>query len=251
MTRIPDGYAQFRVGSADVVAIVSMAPLVAETLAESTLYEYAAQHPRARPLSGRGVAYVVPLPDGVTCVVVRHSRHGGLFAPVTGDRFLRPSRAPRELETSLRLAALGIKTPQLVAYAVYPAGPLLCRSDVATCEIARSRDLALCLLGQIDDAGKRDVLGATARLIAAMTQSGVRHPDLNLKNVLLTASPTGETEAYVLDVDRVEFGKAGDSAITAANVARLSRSARKWRDLYGANITDADLAWLSAEVERQ
>ena len=250
MPHLPNGYSRFRVGRADVVAVDALATLVAEALTESTLYEYAAQHPRARPLSGRGIAYVVPLPDGVTCVVVRHSRHGGVFAAITGDRFLQPSRAPRELETSIRLAGLGIKTPQLVAYAVYPAGPMLCRSDVATSEIARSRDLALCLLGQIDDAGKRDVLSATARLIAAMTRAGVRHPDLNLKNVLLTASATGETEAYVLDVDRVEFGKAGDPAITTANVARLSRSARKWRDLYGANITDADLTWLMAEVAR-
>ena len=97
-------------------------------------------------------------------MVVRHSRHGGLLAPVTGDRFLAPTRAPQELATSLRLIDAGVSTPEIIAYAVYSAGGPFRRSDIATREVEGGRDLAA-LLG--DPAARRDVpevFDATARL---------------------------------------------------------------------------------------
>ena len=57
-----------------------------------------------------------------TRAVVRHNRHGGLFAPVTRDLFLPPTRAPHELRTALRLTALGVPTPPVLMYGVEPAG---------------------------------------------------------------------------------------------------------------------------------
>jgi 3-deoxy-D-manno-octulosonic acid kinase len=248
---LPPGYARFQYQQADVVCLEPLAEALREALHEGTLYTFAAQHPRARALTGRGVAYAVTLPDGVTSVVVRHSRHGGLLAPITGDRFLAPTRAPHELDASHRLLAAGIPTPEFVAYAVYPAGPWLRRSDVATREIPRGRDLALALLGPVDESSKRTVLEATARLLRAMGAAGVRHPDLNLKNVLLSPAGNGKdrTEALLLDLDRVSFGAPGDSRIADANLQRLARSARKWRDLYGAAVDEDDLAAL-AEMSR-
>lgn len=245
---LPDGYARFRVGSSEVVALVAAAEAVREALHEGTLYEYAARHPRAREFTGRGVAYAVPLPDLVTQVVVRRSRHGGFLAPVTGDRFLAPTRAPRELRSAVRLAACGVRTPELVAYATYPAGPLLRRSDVATREVPRGKDLAVALLNPPPGDAKRELLRAAAALVAALGRCGARHPDLNLKNVLLAPGSAGRTEAWVLDVDRVTFGRAGDPAVTRANLERLTRSARKWRELYGAAISDAELAQLAEDV---
>ena len=47
-----------------------------------------------------------------------------------------------ELEMSLELRRLGVPTPEVVAYALYPPGGLLQRSDVCSREIAGSRDLA-------------------------------------------------------------------------------------------------------------
>src|SRR5206468_7012947 len=118
-------------------------PALRAALEGGTLYAYAAQHASARPLSGRGVAFAVPLPNGER-VVVRHNRHGGLLAPLTGDRFVAPTRAPYELAVSLRLTKHGVPTPEIVAYAVYRAGPLpfLRRSDVASREVRDSSDLA-------------------------------------------------------------------------------------------------------------
>jgi Lipopolysaccharide kinase (Kdo/WaaP) family len=247
--RVPPGYIRFRHHDADVVCLEAIADIVREAMQEGTLYAYAAQHPRARALTGRGVAYAVTLPDGNTSVVVRHSRHGGLLAPVTQDRFLPPTRAPHELAVSLRLATTGIPTPEVVAYAIHPAEPFLRRSDVVTREVPRSRDLAVALLGPVDDAARRAMLEATARLLRLLGDAGVRHPDLNLKNVLLApAGDGGSYEAWLLDLDRVRFGRAGDAAIAEANFSRLARSARKWRDLYGAAIDEADLTALGEAV---
>lgn len=247
---VPAGYVCTRVGDADVVVLSALERVVREALSDGTLYAYAEAHPRARPLTGRGIAYAVPLPDAVTQVVVRRARHGGLLAPLTGDRFLAP-RASSELAIALRLAAAQIRTPEVVAFATYPAGPLLRRSDVATREVPRSRDLAVALLGSPDATAKRAMLDATAALFAALTRAGARHPDLNLKNVLLAPAPGGGFDAYVLDVDRIIFGPAADPGVTAANLRRFDRSARKWRELYGASIDDADLTWLAAAVSRR
>lgn len=249
---LPAGYERFREGRAEVVALAAAAGPVREALrdaegvhgADGTLYGYAQRHPRARAMAGRGTAWAVPLPDERTHVVVRRSRHGGLLAPVTGDRFVAPTRAPHELRTAVRLAEASVRTPQVVAFAVYPAGPLLRRSDVATREVMRGRDLAVSLLNPVDAAGRRALLGATAELLAALARAGARHPDLNCKNVLLAPGGAG-VQAWVLDVDRVTFGRPGDPRIARANLERLARSARKWRDLYGAAIDEADLAWLA------
>jgi hypothetical protein len=155
---------------------------------------------------------------------------------------------------AMRLAKAGVLTPELVAYAVYPAGPLLRRSDVATREIRDSRDLAALLTGT-DDGERRAGLDATAALIGALSAAGARHHDLNVKNVLLARTAKGGRaasafRAYVLDVDRVEFGRPGDSRITENNLDRFARSARKWRELYGARVDEGDLARVAASVRR-
>lgn len=244
---MPAGYARFAMGDAQVIVLEALAPEIREVMADGTLYEYGQSHPRARKLMGRGIAYAVPLPDGVTQVVIRRSRHGGLFAPVTRDRFLGSTRAPGELATSLRLRASDVQTPELVAYATYPAGVLLKRSDVATREIIGGRDLAFVLIGSPSAAIKRAALDATALLLAKLCATGARHPDLNLKNVLL-ARHNGELTAFVLDVDRVTFGRRSRDAITEANLRRLEHSARKWKQLYGADVDAADFARLRARV---
>src|SRR4051812_8165519 len=177
MTRAPAGYTRFLQGTADVVALGACAEAVRRAVGARSLYDYAASHPGRRELRGRGAAYAVPLPDGETRVVVRHSRHGGLLAPVTGDRFLPPTRAPNELRTALRLAESGVATPQVIAYATYPAGTLLRRSDVATREVAGGADLGALLAAATPAAVRASIWQATAELLHALERAGARHPD--------------------------------------------------------------------------
>jgi tRNA A-37 threonylcarbamoyl transferase component Bud32 len=245
---VPSGYERLLLGHAVAIARADLAPnvrraLIAADGTRSTLHEYAATHPRARHMQGRGAAYAVPLPQRHEQVVVRHNRHGGVFGRLRGDRFLSPTRAPHELSVSLKLRKLGVQTPEIVAYALYPPGGLLQRSDVCSREIPNSRDLAEVLLH--DSASERAAaLAATAALVAALAHASARHHDLNAKNVLLNYE-----SAYVLDVDRIQIGGEPQTVLWA-NLTRLSRSLRKWRDQFGAHVSERDIGILESESRR-
>ena len=244
---LPPGFERLLLGHAIAVARSDVAASIRAALlgadgTRSTLYEYAARHPGARQLQGRGTAYAVTLPQSPVRVVVRHNRRGGLFASILEDRFLPPTRAPQELEVSLALSRLGINTPEIVAYALYPGG-LFQRSDVCSREIPASRDLSHVLTGE--GAGERGAaLLATAQLVAGLARVGARHHDLNAKNVLLTLEA-----AYVLDVDRVTLGGKPDATLDA-NLKRLTRSLRKWRDHFHARISEHDISELETNARR-
>jgi 3-deoxy-D-manno-octulosonic acid kinase len=232
---VPPGYVALSEGGTEGALLATLERPLRAALAGGSFYGYAEHHPQARPLAGRGVAYAVPLPDGEANVVVRRSRHGGLLAPITGDRFFGRTRAPTELEISLTLARRDVLTPEVVAYATYPAGGIWRRADVATREIPRSQDLlAFLVAGELDD--RQGAFVATRRLLTSLTDAGARHPDLNIKNILLARDANGTVEAYVLDVDRVWFDEPGSARVTEANRRRLRRSAAKHAGEYGLDF---------------
>ncbi len=235
--RIPPGYVRFEVGKVEAVANESVAVMIKEALGAGSLYEYAARHPDRRELNGRLPAYAVPLPNGGPQIVVRRSHHGGLLANLTRDLFLTPTRAPYELLASLVLGRAGIATPPVLAYAIYPAGPILRRSDVATLEVAGA-DLGAWLIAPDATSTAERWLGPVAELLKGLTRAGAWHPDLNVKNILLTTDDTGAVRAFLLDVDRIEFHLPDDPTVRAANFNRLERSLRKWRSRAATAIDD-------------
>jgi hypothetical protein len=240
---LPAGYEAFEVRGARVAALASLAAPVREALAAGTLYEWAAHRAGARPLAGRGTAWATALPTGDE-VVVRHSRHGGLLAPLTGDLFLPPSRAPRELATAVRLARAGVATPEVAVCAVYPALGVFCRADVAT-RTLEGADFPAAWRAAADEPARHAILDATATLLRALQHAGAAHPDLNLKNVFLAGSGSRVT-AFVLDVDRITFGPSDDPALAGRNIARVVRSARKWRERWGLPIGEDHIVRLAA-----
>lgn len=244
-TSLPNGYVALSARAARAVGLETLRAPLEQALGAGSFYAFAARDPQARTLAGRGIAYAVTLPDGAARVVVRRSRHGGLLAALTGDRFTAPTRAPRELATAIRLTAAGVPTPEIVAFATYPAGPFR-RADVVTREIAGAADLPSVLAEPVSDDQRLTVLAAVARLIARLTIAGARHPDLNIKNILIQRSATGHVLAFVIDVDRVWFDQPGTSRVTERNIARLSRSARKWRRAGALDLAETDMGWLSA-----
>jgi hypothetical protein len=243
---VPTGYDRVMVRGIQLVARSEVSPDLQSALADGSLYEYAARQPGARALAGRAVAYAVALPSGER-VVVRHNRHGGLLARVTGDVFLPPTRAPLELTIALRLSRAGVSTPDLLGYAIYPAGPVLRRSDVVTREIANARDLATELQSHGDETRRRAVLDSTTELIRSLVRAGAVHHDLNLKNILIVDGAT-RPSALVLDVDRVEFRSASTPEVAAANLRRFLRSARKWQHLHQLHFLPGELDRLGLEV---
>src|SRR2546423_4122091 len=225
-------YERFEVGGARVVAAVGCAAGIREVLNEERLYEFAARQADAIPLVGRAPVFAINLPGSCGRVVVRHNMRGGWMAKVSKDLFVLPTRGFRELIASLRLRANGVSAPEVVAYVSYPKNWVLRRSDVATREIANGHDLSVALAKVTDHAHRVMVLDAIAKLLRALTHAGAHHPDLNLKNVLLTAGEGEGLDAYVLDVDRVRFSSPGSPLVAKANLDRLIRSLRKWRDLH-------------------
>lgn len=244
MSRPPDGYVRYLLQRAEVVAAAPLADAVRQALAQDPLFRYAERHHKRRVYHGRGPSYGAPLPAGGVRVVVRRSRHGGMFAWLTGDLFVSP-RAPHELEMSLRLSRAGVPTPEIIAYAIYRAGPLR-RADIVTREIPAARDLGDALGDAETSAVRRAMLDSAARLLREMARAGARHPDLNVKNILLAPGVDGPSTAYVLDVDRVVFGRPDDPRIAQANLKRLTRSLRKWREQQRLTMPDSDLTWLAA-----
>jgi hypothetical protein len=230
---LPAGFVTVTAGRSTVVARAEHRADAEAMLAEGTLFEAAARDLAARPMAGRGVAYAIALPVTRVRAVVRHNRHGGLVAPLTRDLFIHPTRAPRELEISLRLTAAGVRTPAVLMYGVQRVMKLLRRSDFVTREIEGGRDLSAYMMPDVAPALREEAWRAARSLVHTLDAAGARHHDLNVKNILLVHGAAG-MEAWVLDVDRVVFGTPHSPDVRLGNEARLLRSARKWRDRHGA-----------------
>jgi hypothetical protein len=237
------------VGTADVTGTPAVLDDLAAIVREhDTLYDWAADQPQPRAMRGRAPVYVATLPACGIPVVVRHGWHGGVLAPLTADRFRRPTRAPVEMERSAALRAVGIPTTEVLGFARYPAAFRLCHVDVVTRYVADAADLGMVLAGLAPFVDCETALACTQRLLMQLASHGVIHPDLNVKNILLRPTTDG-IEALIIDVDVVRWDASRSPDETMrANVARLTRSVRKWRTHFGCDVTDARIAAFSDAV---
>lgn len=178
---------------------------------------------RGLPATGRGSSAVLAQPPGRAWRVKR-MRRGGLLAPLWRDRYASPDRLVALLAASGEVARRGIPTPPAVALLIERAGPGLVRAYLATEEIEGAEDLA-----RLADRGAvaRESLGAALALVRSMHDRGIDHPDLNMGNLLLAASPDGP-RALVVDLDRVAFrdGPVPDR-LRRRDLLRLERSCAK------------------------
>lgn len=236
-------YERFSVGNVRVLAAKSCSAAVKSVLESESLYDYAQRQPDAAPLIGRAPVFAVSL-AGCGRVVVRHNMRGGWMAKISNDLFVLPTRGLRELMSSLRLRAMGVSTPEVLAYVSYPTAYILRRSDVVTREIPNGHDLSVVLAKVTDHQHRVMVLDSIAKLLRALYHAGAHHQDLNLKNVLMTAGEGEGLDAHVLDVDRVRFHSPESPLVAKANLDRLIRSLRKWRDLHGLPFSAEDEEYL-------
>ncbi|MEN9507496.1 MAG: hypothetical protein RLZZ621_59 [Gemmatimonadota bacterium] len=236
----------------DLTALPSLlAPLHQIIETHATLYDWAAAMPQPMALRGRAPVYVAAL-DGGERVVVRHAWHGGLLAPLTGDRFRRPTRAPREMQQSAALRDAGIPTTQIVGFARYDAGFGCARVDVVSRFVDGAMDLGMVLSGLGHDLSGDEAFDAVLDLLVRLAHAGVVHPDLNVKNILLRRSGRGHVDALVIDIDVIDWDPARPSVQTMSrNVERLVRSIRKWRRQFGCAVTDTQLVqWTTTAMAR-
>jgi 3-deoxy-D-manno-octulosonic acid kinase len=200
--------------------------------AGDALHAWAARQPAQAPLTGRGRAWAVGAPADRHGLagrwVVRHYRRGGQMAYLLRDRYLAVGmpRPVRELGASLEVSRRGIPTPAVVAGAVYPSG-LFYRADLVTEEIAGGKDLAEFIFGGAGaPQGAAEALAAAGALVRRLDDTGISHPDLNAKNLVL--QPThGGVRAYLVDLDGCRADAPGAAGSGRAMLARLERSLRK------------------------
>jgi tRNA A-37 threonylcarbamoyl transferase component Bud32 len=182
--------------------------------------------------------------------LVRHCTHGGILARLLGDVYLDGNRFLREVAVADALRRRGVPTPEMIAGIRREAFPGIYRAEIVTREVPGARDLAEALraLPPDDAAARRDLLGAAARLLRRTHEAGLRHPDLNARNLLVAHDGT----AMIIDLDRAELADVLPLRERIAALARLYRSLHKlglapqpvtdddWRAFYHAYAAESD-----------
>lgn len=237
---VPEGYGVARIGRARVVALEDVLETVANLVREAgSIQGWAGRSPDAKAMAGRGVSWAFSV--GGHDWVVRHYRRGGAIARILRDRYLKlgATRPARELRASIAARAKGIRTPGVVAYAVYPAGAHY-RADIVTRWIRGAEDLAAVTWGADARTAEQRAAAwsATGRLLATAFTGGLRHPDLNLRNILISGD-RGAPEAWLIDLDRCRVREQLRHGERRQMLERFHRSRRKLERQF-ARPVDAD-----------
>ena len=208
--RLPEGYQTVAAGRITGFACHAATPWLERVLGSGRTLDQWAQDVagRAGLAGGRAPVRAVPAPvsgpDRHPHWVCRRYRRGGAVAHVLQDRHLRTgeTRPTAELLASQAARERGVRTPAIVAGAVYPAG-LFYRADLVTELVPNAPSLADLLFGDArePDADRDGLLGATGRAVRSLEEARVLHPDLNAGNVVVP-SDEGEPRPWVIDLDR-------------------------------------------------
>ena len=157
--------------------------------------------------------------EGERLVVKRFKRPNLLRAVIY--TFFRRSKARRSYEHAVRLRALGVDSPEPVAWSEYRRRGLLCdsyyvsrRSDYTPLSQTTARFPA---------AGTLPVLEAFARFTVQLHEKGIEHRDFNHGNILWDRTPAGAYRFQLIDINRMHFDdRPLSSRACMINLRRLS-----------------------------
>lgn len=173
---------------------------------------------------GRGaVAFVRGGANGEVWAL-RHYRRGGWVGRIVEDRYLwlglAQTRPWREFRLTRELHDKGLPVPLPVAAHVERRSGLNYRADLITQRIESSQTLAdLLVAGPLPEAHWLQL----GRVLRRFHVAGVRHDDINARNVLRDARGA----FYVIDFDKAQLLPSG--AWQAQNLARFRRSLEKFK----------------------
>lgn len=165
-------------------------------------------------------------------LVVRQFAHGGLLGRLRGTVFLSCRSMLRELRIALHARSRGVPTCRPVALRLQRMHDLFWQAHYLSEEIPRAEDLLqLCRRAGPESpyppARRQELARSVAKAIAAMHDAGIRHDDLNLKN-LLVAEREGRLEVHVIDFKKALLQNCVDRRARLRNLVRLDRSVVKW-----------------------
>jgi hypothetical protein len=154
---------------------------------------------------GRTIHPLVDVPPHGTWLWKR-CRRGGAAAHLLRDRYLRIGRFLEELRVLEQARRAGIPVTDLAALAITRVAPGVHRVEQLIRHEAETRTLAALLADPTLDASARSVaLAAVAEAIARLHAAGLRHGDLNLRNILVRESSLGRAGApppvILIDLD--------------------------------------------------
>jgi len=188
---------------------------------------------------GRGGTLLVG--EGACSAVVRAYRRGGFPARLCHDTYFGWDPRPfRELCVTEALRQRGAPVVEVYGAAVRWLGLGRYKGWLATRYLAGACTAWECLRSAATADERALLLQRIGYATRRLHDSGGRHPDLNLNNILISA--TGATSSPP-DVVFIDFDRARRSAsyrAPVADLARLRRSARKL-DPDGRRMTPADL----------
>jgi 3-deoxy-D-manno-octulosonic acid kinase len=231
MDELPPGFERRRLPGA--VAVLRRD--VADALTAAGAVEPEAWRGRASATyEGRGAPFGVEVP-GAGRVFVRQYLHGGALRKVTGDLFRGEGRFLAELAALVEATAAQVPVEEPLGVVSRPAGLGMRRGWLLAREIGGAKD-ALAFL----DAGppprrRRAVLSSGGRAIRALHDAGFEHPDLHLKNLLVTP----DDRVLVLDLDRVRRRPKLSREQRLAGLFRFDRFAAK-QAAAGRRVSRAD-----------
>ena len=243
-----DGFELVEAGDAQIVSRPEATAWARETVCRHGSLYRAAGGVATHTMSGRGPVPVLtdPIGDGDPWVVRRYWR-GGL-ARFLNDRFLRLGR-PRsfkELETSVHLRKLNIRTPRVLVAASYPTG-LFYRADLVTELVPQASNLADVLLGDVKTSSRpwnfdqrEQAIVGTIDLVRRMVTAGVCHPDFNAKNILVSQDPSG-IRISLIDLDRCRLTNPSASGNVEPLLRRLTRSLHKISQVRSGTVTSHEI----------
>lgn len=169
--------------------------------------------------SGRGSVWIVS--HGGDRWVLRHYHRGGFVSRFVFDRYLwtglERTRAFREWRLLRRLSDAGLAVPNPVAARVRRAGPVY-RADILTVYIPDTRKLSAFIA---ERRVPEDCWRRVGRLVRAVHDQGVDHPDLTAHNLLVDT----RGDVFLVDFDNARMRAPG--AWQMRGVERLERSLRK------------------------
>jgi tRNA A-37 threonylcarbamoyl transferase component Bud32 len=181
----------------------------------------------ARVPGGRGENYLIDKPHWGETLRVRPSRHGGWFARLLGDRFLRPDRVLHEFEIWTELHARGVPLPR-PALAMSRRRGAFWRSRLLSVERPQARDGARWLESHPSEAEIASACLALAHAVRRLHDAGAIHGDLHLRNVLFEPG-TGRADlrVWLIDLDSTRLTGRVSPADRLREWMRFARSLEK------------------------
>lgn len=177
---------------------------------------------------GRTPHPVTTLGDGERAVI-RAFRRGGVLRHLNRGRYFGGHRAFMEALATERARDAGARVPTTIA-AAERRERVGYTARLVTLWIPGGTEAAAWLPGATGEA-RREALRDAGEQIGRMHASGVAHPDLNLRNLLVVQNEEGDAPAvYLLDFDRARlFSGRVPRERRARDLRRMARSARKLR----------------------